>query len=257
MRPVPARDRVDDGVRYVHIGLGVGGFTRLLTYFVLYPARSAALGLGPGGGGFQRPVLVGGRPWIDAGRPVIGVVQWLFAREKAAQYHLPFHLVKHVGLRSHRRLIAVSDDLAGNCGASNPRAEVTVVPNGLNDGNASFPGRPRRDIAFLGRLDIAQKGLDLLWPPTPGWRTRSTSTCSSGGTGPDEARLRRLTADLDLSRRVHFVGRIPTDERLSWLASADVVAMPSRYETFGMVAAEGLAVSTPSWPSTSPACGPS
>ena len=51
-------------------------------------------------------------PWMTA-RPVLGVVQWLFAREKSAQYHLPFHLIEGVGVRSHRSMIAVSDDLGG------------------------------------------------------------------------------------------------------------------------------------------------
>ena len=48
-----------------------------------------------------------------------------------------------------------------------------------------------------------------------------------------------------MADRVHFVGRVEATERFGWLAGADLVAMPSRYETFGMVAAEALAVGTP------------
>jgi hypothetical protein len=44
---------------------------------------------------------------------------------------------------------------------------------------------------------------------------------------------------------VRFAGRVPADERFDFLAAADLVVMPSRYESFGMVAAEALAVQTP------------
>ena len=45
--------------------------------------------------------------------------------------------------------------------------------------------------------------------------------------------------------RVTFVGWIPPEDRFKWLSGADFIAMPSRYESFGMVAAEALAVETP------------
>ena len=42
-----------------------------------------------------------------------------------------------------------------------------------------------------------------------------------------------------------FVGHIAPADRFELLASATLVAMPSRYETYGLVAAEALAVGTP------------
>jgi glycosyltransferase involved in cell wall biosynthesis len=226
------------------VGLALGGFTSLLAYFACVPLALGRWDSDLVVEDFSAPFSSVAVPWLTR-RPVVGVVQWLFARQKAAQYHLPFHLVERIGLGSHRRLIAVSDELARELRRRNPRAEVTVVPNGLNE-DAFLPrSLPRRDIAFLGRLDTAQKGLDLLLAAFSQIAGQIDQDLLLGGDGPDEARLRQLASDLGIAGRVHFVGRIPTDKRMDWLASADLVAMPSRYESFGMVAAEALAVATP------------
>ena len=50
---------------------------------------------------------------------------------------------------------------------------------------------------------------------------------------------------LGIADRVRFVGRVAGDDKWRLLARARVVAMPSRFETFGMVAVEALACGTP------------
>ena len=183
-------------------------------------------------------------PWLT-GRPVIGVVQWLFARQKASEYGLPFHLVEQIGLASHRRLVAVSEDLGAELARRNPRAEISVIQNGLPDEAFLYRDRPRRDILFLGRLELAQKGIDLLL------RSYSAIACHTdrrliiAGSGPDESRIREMAEDLGIGDRVALIGRVAPAQRFDLLASAELVAMPSRYESFGMVAAEALAVGTP------------
>ena len=183
-------------------------------------------------------------PWMTA-RPVLGVVQWLFANEKSKQYHLPFSVVERLGVRSHRRMIAVSDDLGAELTERNPRAEVTVVANGLDEGAFDSYDRSRSGIAYLGRLEAAQKGLDLLLEAFAQVADQIEQDLILGGDGPDRDDLVAQADRLGIGDRVRFVGRIAAADRFDWLAGADLVAMPSRYETFGMVAAEALAVATP------------
>ncbi len=241
-----ARSRVEDGVRYVHVGLPVSGFGSLLAYFAAIPWALARHPSDLVVEDFAAPFSTIGVPRMTR-RPTIGVVQWLFAAEKSEQYHLPFARVEAAGLSTHRRLVAVSEELADELRRRAPGAQVTTVANGLDEGAFGVAPRPRADLVYLGRLEIAQKGLDLLLEAYASavHRHRIPQRLVLGGDGPDRAKLEGLAEDLWIEDRVIFAGRVPAEERFGWLAAADAVVMPSRFESFGMVAAEALAVGTP------------
>lgn len=66
------------------------------------------------------------------------------------------------------------------------------------------------------------------------------------GEGPDEARLREQTAQLGLTDRVHFCGRIAHDQLPQVLAQADVLLQPSvGEESFGITLVEAMACALP------------
>src|SRR5437763_4825188 len=68
----------------------------------------------------------------------------------------------------------------------------------------------------------------------------------SGTTGPAQVvALRKLVADLGLERRVRFVPPQPHDQLVSYYQAADVCLVPSRTESFGLVALEAAACGTP------------
>jgi glycosyltransferase involved in cell wall biosynthesis/O-antigen/teichoic acid export membrane protein len=239
-----SRPRVEEGVRYVHVGVPAGYFGTILAYFVCVPWALLRYRSDLVVEDFGAPFSSIAVPWMTT-RPVVGVVQWLFAAQKTAQYHLPFHLAEQVGVSSHRHLVAVSDELGSELRRRNPSAEVTVVENGVDRRAWHTPPQPRAGIRYLGRLERAQKGLDMLLAAYAAMERGVEQDLFLGGDGPDRKVLERHAAELGIAHRVHFVGRIEPDDRFDWLAAADLVVMPSRYETFGMVAAESLAVGTP------------
>ncbi|MEU4245030.1 glycosyltransferase [Actinoplanes sp. NPDC026619] len=247
-------ERVQDGVRYIPCGwrlgpLSAGHFPSLLAYF-----GAVFTGLSRMERRWRPDVIVEdfaapfssiAVPYLTR-TPVVGVVQWLFAADKARQYHLPFHLVERLGVGSHDALVAVSADLAQELHGRNPHAAVYAVPNGLEPAAWRTPPRTRGNhLLFLGRLEIAQKGMDLLLDAYAAVAPYTGSDLHIAGDGPDEDVLRARAADLGIADRVHWLGRIDGAARFEVLASARLVCMPSRYETFGMVAAESLAVGTP------------
>ncbi len=63
----------------------------------------------------------------------------------------------------------------------------------------------------------------------------------TGGEGAEEAALAALGARLGVAHRVRRTGRIPVADLVGLYRTATVVAVPSRYEGFGLPAAEAMA----------------
>jgi len=179
------------------------------------------------------------------GRPTIGMVQWLHAGDKSRQYKLPLHLLERMGVRSHRRLVAVSNGTAERLRELNPAARVEVIGNGVE--RAAFAGDQSagRDVVFIGRLELGGKGLDLLLAAWAAVHRYVEGDLVIAGGGPDEGRVRREVARLGLGERVRFAGWVSGAAKWQLLGAARVVVVPSRHETFGMVALEALAAATP------------
>lgn len=242
-----SRARIEDGVQYRHIGWSLGHFGSLLTYFACIPWALIRYPSDLVVEDFAAPfssVLV---PLFTA-RPTVAVCQWLFAREKSRQYRLPFFMFEEIGVRLHRTIVAVSGDLGARLQSMNRRATVTVIPNGVVAVAAhpsSIPVEQRRDLLFLGRLEIAQKGIDMLIQAFALAADRIPGDLLIAGDGVDEHRVRELVGSHQLGGRVRFLSRVDGRHKQRLLAEAGMVCMPSRYETFGMVALEALAVGTP------------
>jgi glycosyltransferase involved in cell wall biosynthesis len=73
---------------------------------------------------------------------------------------------------------------------------------------------------------------------------RDVTLVLTGGEGPAEAALRREIAALGLSARVRRIGRVPTPDLVALLDEAEIVAMPSRYEGFGVPLVEAMSRGT-------------
>ena len=114
-------------------------------------------------------------------------------------------------MQSHTDLIAVSDDLAGQLRERNASAEVTVISNGLDEDAFAPRSFRRSNSLYLGRLELAQKGLDLLIDAFAAVAADTDTDLVVGGDGPDEAALRALVDQRGLSSRVKFIGRVASE----------------------------------------------
>jgi glycosyltransferase involved in cell wall biosynthesis len=245
-----ARRRIEEGVRYVQVGTPWGYFGRIISYLLCLPLALRRYPSDLVVEDFTPPISSALVPlWTR--RPVVGMVQWLWARQKSRQYKLPFFLFERWGVRAHRQLIAVSSEIATRLQTLNPAAEVTVIPNGVEHQNVSTNqdvstnGLDKADLVFLGRIELEAKGLDLLLRAFARIAPAVDANLVMAGEGRDRERVRRLADELGLHDRVQMVGRVTGAAKLELLARARLVCVPSRYEVFPLVPLEAQAAGTP------------
>jgi glycosyltransferase involved in cell wall biosynthesis len=99
-------------------------------------------------------------------------------------------------------------------------------------------------IGFLGRLH-PKKNVDLLIRALAMLPASVSLSIAGSGVAAYENDLRKLARELDVAHRIRWLGFIDPDRRARFLAEIDLLAMPSDYECFGMVAAEGMVAGTP------------
>jgi D-inositol-3-phosphate glycosyltransferase len=110
-------------------------------------------------------------------------------------------------------------------------------------------------ILFVGRVEPL-KGLETLiraisWHRT--FKPGQVTLAVIGGdpdASPEEmstemARIQKLCDDLCMGRMVVFLGKRAQETLPYYYSAADVLVMPSHYESFGMVALEAMACGTP------------
>ncbi len=167
---------------------------------------------------------------------------------------------KHLARKCDRILVATDrerDNLVQHYGAS-PET-IGVVPCGVNldlfrplDKAAARQqlgfAKDESIVLYVGRF-APVKGIDRLMEAIAHLkhhqRIRLVIVGGDGDGAPEYENFRRLARKLSIQDLVTFVGRIEQDGLPPYYSAADVLAVPSHYESFGLVALESLASGTP------------
>jgi D-inositol-3-phosphate glycosyltransferase len=148
-------------------------------------------------------------------------------------------------------------------------ARIAVVPPGVDrrffrpipraQAQAHFEMPPDHHmVLFVGRIqplkgiDTLIRAMKLVTEQVPNWQ-KDLCMCiigSDGANGPEAEqselkRLGQLRSELGIGELVTFMGARDQDQLVWHYSAADVVVMPSHYESFGMVALEAMACGTP------------
>ena len=188
-----------------------------------------------------------------AARGIPWVVHW-HADVLASSHHLGLRLFyllyrpfERAVLRRSRAIIATSPPyLASSEPLQQVRGKCHVVPLGLDPtrlaGAGHQPtgkaiGAPLQVLA-IGRLTY-YKGLEYLIRATA---LTERAELHLVGRGDLEAKLQKLTRDLQLGQRITFHGQLSDEQLAARLNTCDCVCLPSieRTEAFGMVLLEAM-----------------
>jgi glycosyltransferase involved in cell wall biosynthesis len=122
-------------------------------------------------------------------------------------------------------------------------APSRVIPNGLrpSDFFDPTPSASAAEFVFLGELRQV-KGIDVFLRALAALQAERPARAVVAGSGPEEAQLKALTAELGLTDRVTFTGALPARDALN-LGRCFVV--PSLAESFPYVVLEAAAAGLP------------
>ncbi len=148
-------------------------------------------------------------------------------------------------------------------------SKIVVIPPGVElsrfypiqkDEAKEFAGVPDHNqlLIFVGRIEPL-KGVDILIKAlaimkAQGILAKHNICLSIIGGNPDVnpeqmtaemARLQTLRKEFELGNLIAFVGKRAQDSLPYYYSAAEVVVVPSQYESFGMVALEAMACGTP------------
>ena len=146
------------------------------------------------------------------------------------------------------------------------KRKITVIPPGV-DTSHFYPipkdearqyfgvGMDKKLVLFVGRIEPL-KGLETLIKAMACHRSKPIGQVTLAVIGGDPiaspremtfemVRIQKLCDDLCMGRMVVFLGKRAQETLPYYYSAADVLVMPSHYESFGMVALEAMACGTP------------
>ena len=148
-------------------------------------------------------------------------------------------------------VIAVSRALAGEMTAHGVRRKIEIVPNLVDVSRFRFspatrlPGEPYR-LLFAGILRDHNKNLPMLLQALAHLSAGSDAhRLTIIGDGDVRRECEDLASKLGVAGKCRFLGAVSPDELAHEMVNCDLFVLPSRAETFGIVAAEAMAVGRP------------
>ncbi|MFQ5976988.1 MAG: glycosyltransferase family 4 protein [Candidatus Heimdallarchaeota archaeon] len=166
------------------------------------------------------------------------------------EYKRPLEIIRpflHFLYNSADLLVAPSEDLRQRCYQKKPRNPILVIPHGidLEPYTSETQATKIGSIVCVSRL-IPRKAHQYLVSALPHIiQTVPEATLCFIGDGPETKHLQKLAKKLGVQSKVQFTGHLSQKEAIRKLATADIFALHTLHEAFGLVYLEAMALGKP------------
>lgn len=182
-------------------------------------------------------------------KPVVGLVHMLSGEDMWRKYKLPFYVVEHWGLKVYKYFIVLSQNSKREIINFNKKASFLIAPNGVDIPSQleSYTKRDKKYLIFLGRIEVNQKGLDLLIQAISLIKDKLTIKVKIAGDGHinEIKRLQQLISFYNLQDKIELIGRVSGKTKQDLFKQALLAIIPSRFETFSLSSLEILSFGIP------------
>jgi len=238
------KDEIIEGVEYIRVGSSKNYLISRITYSLLAPLYMKK---------YDSDIIVNDFSVFSpvfceffTKRPVINILHHFVSKHAFRKYSI-FGVIPYVSekiiLKISKYFLTVSPSNAKILEKERRRNEkIKYIYNGISDDLFCLESLNGDYIAFLGRIDIYMKGLDILLEAFSKIDNKNIRLKLAGiGKKREIDILTRKIEELELVERVSFLGSISEEEKKRYLSSSLFVVMPSRFEGWGIVAIEAQA----------------
>lgn len=239
------QDYEEDGIKYIHVGLNTNSSKINNIAFVLsIPFLVSRLKTDIILENFNAPVSISFSPLFTK-IPVVGLPTMFAAEEFSKKYHLPFDWVEKIGARFYKYFLPYSKFDKRKMKLLNPNIISKIVPQGVGSEYFKIKNKTPEYILFLGRLDLGQKGVDLLIRAYAKVSQKIKYPMIIAGHGSDEQKIEDLIKKLKMEKKIKMVGSAYGEKKFKLLSKALFIAFPSRHDEFPVFSLEALASGLP------------
>ena len=248
-----AKSRRIDGINFVRIGFSKRYFLSRLTFTLLIPfyLRKFDSELVVNDFSVFSPVFC---HWFIR-KPVIHTFYHRIGRQVFKKFWILgvfAFLFEKIFLATAQNIITISPSVTQKIARKNDKRRIECIFTGVDSALFDVDPAPKGSlvterykgeyIAYLGRLDIYMKGLDVLIESFHKLSDNAVMLKIAGsGLKKNRDKIEQLINRYQLSSRVQLLGRISDEEKKEFLQQAAFVVMPSRFEGWGIAAIEAAA----------------
>ena len=243
-----ARSGEIDRIQMVRIGYGNNYFLSRLTFTLLLPFYLKKFDFDIVVNEFSvfSPVFC---HWLTR-KPVVHTFYHRIGRQafkKLFVFGIFPYVFEKMFLASARDIITISPSVMKEIEKKKPNTQrIECIYTGVDSELFEVVPVKGEYIAFIGRLDIYMKGLDVLLKAfKPLLDSKVRLKIAGSGTRKSQSKIESLIAKLGIGANVDLLGRISDEEKKEFLRKALFLVMPSRYEGWGIATIEASSCEKP------------